>query len=125
MNEKLTIADAMKYPNAMLIRTYPAEKTETYFNTKNYNNIFNFIVEVGSISRTLIYDCELILRPLESLTKEERDSMENILGQAGMFTKITRRGHTIHNKQIEVMDYLRSINIDIDGFIEAGKAVAE
>ena len=133
---KLTIQDAIKYPNAEMIRTTPAEITETYFNSEQFENILDAMMHVGSINSAHVFisDCKLILRPLSSLTEEEKEKVfEFFMNPHGIHSNQFGGWNNLNliivncavNKVKELIDYLRSINIDIDNFKEQGKAVYE
>jgi len=116
MNEKLTLADCFKYPNAMI--QFKTDEIRRGF----IRNIFikedrELEIECFPISfyHQSTSACKLILRPLSDLTDEESFKYQDLSDWYG----------EIYLDTIKSIDYLRSINIDIDGFIEAGKAVAE
>jgi len=105
--EELTLADAMKYPKSLIVREYPNKSTI------NYNNIFSFIWNVGQSSVVYISDCRTedeILEIGKIIVNDNREflDLDTIL---------------IQMKQVRIADYLRSRNIDIDGFLINGKAV--
>ncbi len=120
--EKLTIKDWQLYPNAKGSMSFKA-------NDFMINNIEEFIIfrekNSGTILRSLdISKWKLILRPIESLTEEERLKVGQIIvSDKGEFLHLDTM--LVQMKQVKIADYLRSINIDIDGFIASGKAVAE
>ena len=104
VNMSLTINDAMKYPNAGIkneICTYQsiiALICNEPYQTGINNNLAN---------------CKLQLRPLSSLTEQENEN-----AKVNYWDKSSIAG-------INLIDYLRSINIDIDGFEKEGKATYE
>ena len=114
--EELTLADAMKYPKSLIVREYPNKSTI------NYNNIFSFIWNVGQSSVVYISDCRLVLRSLDQLTEEEILEIGKIIVNDNReFLDLDTI--LIQMKQVRIADYLRSRNIDIDGFLLNGKAV--
>lgn len=150
MIEKLTLRIAMKYPEAMIVRKYwefdrklsiLSTKSnpifiEPHWEVKIYNNITDLIIALGESSRKHISDCKLILRPLSRLTEDEKkymDSKKWICNKADDFwngfenTAIQLIQIAYAKNRIEVIDYLRSINIDIESpsLFERGIAVYE
>ena len=125
MTEKLTLEWCFKYPNARVQWGH-----YTGFIKTIYVNIecieFDSEREFSVIRK--VSDCKLILRPLSSLTDEEKEIEEKLK---------KRFYYYVHNDRLEIMekivliespksiDYLRSINIDIDGLQEKGVAVYE
>ena len=118
--EKLTVKDAMLYPNATLFR-------DNRKNIKYYNNVFEFIIALSHSSKNFISECKLILRPIGALTEAERSEIFRLRDstQNGGYICDTDGAKILYHVQKDYADYLRSINIDIDGFIASGKAVAE
>ena len=120
--EKLTLKDWQLYPNAKGSMSFKA-------NDFMINNIEEFIIfrekNSGTILRSLdISKWKLQLRPIESLTEEEMLKVDEIIvNDEREFLHLSTI--LIQMKQVNIADYLRSINIDIDGFIASGKAVAE
>ena len=81
------------------------------------------VVREIELLNDVIMDCKLKLRPLSDLTGEGKDALLDLYTEG---LSILQKEDTYHFQASQkVVDYLRSINIDIDGFIEAGKAVAE
>ena len=114
--EELTLPDAMKYPKSLIVREYPNKSTI------NYNNIFSFIWNVGQSSVVYISDCRLVLRSLDQLTEDEILEIGKIIVNDNReFLDLDTI--LIQMKQVRIADYLRSRNIDIDGFLINGKAV--
>jgi len=117
MSEKLTLADAMKYPGAVI-----TEKNTDY----TWRGILRFLADTINIGYD-ISSCRLVLRSIDQLTDAEKKCIDNICGKLswenwqrsfeGIYTILSNK------KILELFDYLRSRNIDIDGFIENGKAV--
>ncbi len=116
--EKLTLQDCFKYPNARIERI-----TEKSVGDVFYDNVFELIYRQGDFdSRTntntlkgifedyTLCEYQLILRPIESLTDEEKK----------IYDKLDKK---IYKK--DIIDYCRSINIDIDDLQEKGVAVYE
>jgi len=114
--KELTLPDAMKYPKSLIVREYPNKSTI------NYNNIFSFIWNVGQSSVVYISDCRLVLRSLDQLTEDEILEIGKIIVNDNReFLDLDTI--LIQMKQVRIADYLRSRNIDIDGFLINGKAV--
>ena len=120
--EKLTVKDCMLYPNATLF-------WDNGKNIKYYNNVFEFVIGLSHLSKKFIQPCKLILRPIESLTEEEKSILREdyginfSLGGINSIEKLIEYSPKWDLK--EAFDKLREWNIDIDGFIASGKAVAE
>ena len=131
--EKLTLKDWQLYPNAKGSMSFKA-------NDFMINNIEEFIIfrekNSGTILRSLdISKWKLQLRPIESLTEEEKKEFEEkfltmhevtIKDLGGINEAIAFLLDVLSfEKVISLINFFRSINIDIDGFIASGKAVAE
>jgi len=123
--EKLTVKDCMLYPNA---KVQEFENEMPFKKCSDWENILDFLgnkittTPYQNIDR-LIEHCKLQLRPIESLTEEEKEILINLYTDG---LEILKQEGTRHFQASQkVVDYLRSINIDIDGFIASGKAVAE
>jgi len=121
--EKLTLQDCFKYPNATIVRFLSTLHT----GTKKYSLLefvnTNFVIRTGhGKSEISISDCKLILRPLSSLTDEEKGRL-NLLERR--FPKMDDTSETFRKHYQKQSDYLRSINIDIDNLQEKGVAVYE
>ena len=113
MNEKLTLQDCFKYPKARI--KYNSAKTESC------ESIDSFLT-YSHLHKRDISDCKLILRPLSSLTDEEKENLVMMLGDIdgnGNET-LSVPAWDIYSDDIITMDYLRSINVDIDGLQERG-----
>ena len=111
MNEKLTLQDCFKYPKARI--KYNSAKTESC------ESIDSFLT-YSHLHKRDISDCKLILRPLSSLTDEEK---EILLPKYDEAIKIAENNdtHSFESSKL-IVDYYRSINIDIDGLQERGIA---
>ena len=123
-DNKLTLADCFKYPNA---------KVKTRNNI--VSNIYSLIIFNGEMSIEYVlnvYDCKLILRDIGNLTNEEKKHILNSFvfelfndsaGESNWdsFNEL----FAICENKMGLIDYLRSINIDIDRFIASGKAVKD
>ncbi len=115
MSEKLTLADCFKYPNAHI----KSKRKHFFLNVLDYLEWNLQSIETKNL--------QLTLRSIDQLTDAERKCIDNICGKLswenwqrsfeGIYTILSNK------KTLELFDYLRSINIDIDGFIESGKAV--
>ena len=139
-DNKLTLQDCCKYPNAKIL-----DYTGSKDNPNDYKNIYDYVHTLGSFdSRNLedttedifndyyVCNCKLILRELGELTDEERKHILNnfifelYIGTVGISEIVWNNFDDIlaccENRK-ESIDYLRSINIDIDGFLQSGKAV--
>jgi len=136
MTDKLTLSDCFKYPKAKVKKISDAEITGTYKNTVIYENIITFVVKYPMLDE-MEYEisfCKLILREITQLTDEEIKKCHDITFWNYENTSFAERVILIDGKmerwdcsllktQRDLADYLRSINIDIDGFFECGKAV--
>ncbi len=130
--EKLTLADAMKYPNAEILEVQQLEGT--YFNAKKYKDIAEFCEKNSNDIRGFRYNeiikthC-LILRSINELTEEEKEYIaDNFLITKHFWDTRDRTFQNIINhcktfKITNLIDHLRSIRIDIDGYLLNGKAV--
>ncbi len=134
MDNKLTLADVLKYPNAQLQQLNNVGKIVTHH--IEADSVTLKLVKPMNIEYRLKYsDCKLKLRPIESLTEEEKDNLsewQQFKMEVFIDYDVTDEdfvdsllGRCWHSNIIETVDYLRSINIDIDGFIKSGKAVAK
>jgi hypothetical protein len=119
----MKIENALKYPNAR-INCYRSMQNKSLI----YSNIISLIANnpISDEMEFEISNSKLQLRQLSSLTDEEKviiityfyegfknqvvdwADYDNLLGCVKCFN--------------EFIDYLRSINIDIDGLIESGEA---
>jgi hypothetical protein len=112
--EKLTLQDCFKYPKAKI-------KDGSII----WDNLTNFIMEESELHHDL--DWKLILRPKSSLTDEENKKLVMLLGDIdgnGNET-LSIPAWDIYRDDIITMDYMRSINIDIDGLKERGLCIYE
>lgn len=121
-NNKLTLADAMKYPNTKVIYDddiceftiiYTADEVvELSSQTDDYDNVS-------------IEDCKLILRPLSSLTDEEKKEVDMIQRKFSLRALADDNDETYRKHFQRITDKYREWNIDIDGLRERGVAVYE
>lgn len=124
---KLTIRDAMLYPNAKA-RYEGNDWNITKLEIEK--DLLFLSININKEIWAKCSDCKLKLRPLSDLTGEEKIEINKMIrpfkitqeiGLNEILRDIKFYGYSLK----KLFDYLRSINIDIDGFIEAGKAVAE
>jgi len=135
MTDKLTLSDCFKYPNAKVI---PADigKWSGWIKSIDIEHkmlvvsLKGFYPEVHMDVH--IADCKLILRDISELTDEEKEYAEYnyFFEECGDWANICEvfkcaLGTFDGNNSVELADYLRSINVDIDGFFKCGKAVKE
>lgn len=132
--EKLTLEMCFKYPKAKIERINEKSVGDVY-----YDNIFEMIYKRGDFdSRTntstlqdifedyTLCEYQLILRPLSSLTDEERKPITTLKESDALFKNINTLLCYIHGENlIRAVDYLRSISIDIDNLQESGIATYE
>lgn len=121
--EKLTLEICMKYPNAKIFhKTEHIEyyDIEDWFRTKYYYK--SFMHHIG--------DCQLVLRPIDSLTEEERKHLMDICvtknySWSGLQTEfeLIHEGYEAGHLPVIIADYLRSINIDIDNLKKRGEVI--
>ena len=148
MTDKLTLQDCFKYPKAKIKRIYDAEVTGTYKNIRLYQTFLYMVKDTIKLYPNIkqirssteldfeamcnISNCKLILRDISELTDEERKHILNnfifdlYIDTVGISEIVWNNFDDLlacceHRK--ESIDYLRSINIDIDGFLKSGKAV--
>ena len=127
--KKLTLQDCFKYPFAK----YRYRETKHHY--VEYPSLVNLILSNPNYElQNVIVDSELILRPLSSLTDEEKMKLKAIQLNENdklvynvdvIIGRLTEFSDSIYRSHIEAQDYLRSINIDIDGLQEKGVAVYE
>ena len=146
MADKLTLQDWMLYNNSKLL--YKNEKhkifSANYFNEfveLIHNNYWDMdILDKNSFTDLIpISNCKLILRDISQLTDEERKHIDRL----ACINPITVRSnlkksvlliryviyeskeldYAIMKDDLQICDYLRSINIDIDDYLLSGKAV--
>jgi hypothetical protein len=84
----------------------------------------------SSVEPTLILlDYKPYLRPMSSMTEEECDKVEEILGDKCIFDFmsngdiILKQGQFSQNKLAELYDYFNSIHVDYRGLIPNGLAI--
>ena len=113
---KLTLADCFKYPFAEIFSHYHTFTTVVQF--------MEFYSDQDEAPATeWIKDYKLKLRPFESLTEEEKEKLSELWMDGKPLAKII--GGFISRANLNSTDYLRSINIDIDGLKEQEIAVYE
>ena len=123
--EKLTLKDAMLYPNAKVVSYLNEVAGQDNQKFEDLHSWIMFYSRMFSNLHTVVADCKLKLRPLSDLTEVEKRITDSLDRNISM-TEILYSGKgLLTDGSRDMVDYLRSINIDIDGFIEAGKAVAE
>jgi len=115
--EKLTLQDCFKYPNARI---------KFKRDNEQWIDVHSFIYDYYSIGEPTfsIEDCKIQLRPLSSLTVEEKKiiwAIENTTIEIKKEKSVV----VLNMRNVETSDYLRSINIDIDNLQEKGVAVYE
>lgn len=145
MNEKLTLSDCFKYPNAKVLK-FDNSNCET----TEYKNLFDYIYSTAyfdgaNIQKTsqedfdeyYLPECQLILRPKDSLTVEEKleladiicddnnpedyiQVIENLLSKKGF----EYDGYFL-SEFVSIFDKLTKWNVDYRGFIESRKAVEQ
>lgn len=85
---------------------------------------------ICDIATCELEDVKPYLRPMSSMTEEECDMVEEILGDKCIFDFIgngdiiLKQGKFSQNKLAELYDYYNSIHVDYRGLIEKGLAVA-
>ena len=124
-DNKLTLQDCFKYPEAPLISQLGLK----------YENLTEFIKAVDGHDLEFILqddDFKLILRDIGDLTDEERKHILNnfifdlYIGTVGISEIVWDNFDDLLaccEQRKESIDYLRSINIDIYGYLKSGKAV--
>ena len=127
MTEKLTLEDCFKYPKAPLINQLKLR----------CENLTEFIKAVDGHDLEFILQDDgfkLILRDIEQLTDKEikkchdisfwdREGLSMEERRILIDVKQERWECSLSKSERDLADYLRSIGVDIDGFIESGKAV--
>ncbi len=118
--EKLTLRECFLYPKARIIFKRDNEQ---------WTDVESFVYDYYSIDEPTfsINDCLLQLRPLSRLTEYEHYELKNIIisdtdNDIEINHDYFKYLYSAHKK---ALDYLRSINIDIDGLQERGIAVYE
>jgi len=128
MIDKLTLQDCFKYPNAKITSLTGI----TIF--ANVRILIEYAYKSGlSVLNVLdSFKLKLILRDISELTDEEKEYAEYnyFFEECGDWANICEvfkcaLGTFDGNNSVELADYLRSINVDIDGFFKCGKAVKE
>ena len=134
MTDKLTLQDCFKYPEAEI----------RHNSGGSFKDVFELIIRSYDANMSTLYmladyDCKLILRSIEQLTDEERKHIDRL----ACINPITVRSnlkksvlliryviyeskeldYAIMKDDLQICDYLRSINIDIDDYLLSGKAV--
>jgi len=129
--EKLTLEMCFKYPNAKVkyldndweIHSIDfVNENVSLFRQTQYDVLVPEDYKTFRKTDILISDCKLILRPLSSLTDEEKGRL-NLLERR--FPKMDDTSETFRKHYQKQSDYLRSINVDIDNLEEKGVAVYE
>jgi len=126
--EKLTLQDCFKYPNARI--KFMLENKDNIYDIKIYYSFINKLgCENGMYDSSIpVSDCKLILRPLSSLTDEEINNSKDLTSKFIWETNVIEcpiSPGELTKYRILLIDYLRSINIDIDNLQEKGVAVYE
>lgn len=76
-----------------------------------------------------VLDCKPCLRPMSSMTEEECDMVEEILGDKCIFDFmangdiVLKQGQFSQNKLAKLYDYYNSIHVDYRGLIPMGLAI--
>ena len=132
-NKKLTLADVMLYPNAEIIQGGFIH----YGIIHLYDEVIKECNDLGygkpleEIHHNL-EECQLILRSIDELTEDEKKELirlcsddTEVLTIESLVSKYTVDFFipSVDRFHVLAIDYLRSIGIDIDGFLENGKAV--
>lgn len=130
--EKLTIEDAMKYPNTKLKLRLPDQDITGNLKAIYFSSNKLCIENSDCSASSAVGDFKLILRPLSSLTEEEKYFIQehnflsnnfNLVGKNIILGDLMRSCYSFAT--IKFIDYLRSLNIDIDGFLDNRKAVTQ
>ena len=124
MTEKLTLSDCMKYPNAKIIKYDILNSGRTVI----YDNIIRLIENYESGYHIIVHNCKLILRDITELTDEEKKHIDRVACINPIRYVIYESkefDYAIMEDDLQICDYLRSINIDIDDYLLSGKAVKE
>lgn len=137
MKSELTLQDILKYHNAEIY--YQSEKYKIYsvnIITEHIELIHSQywdmdVLDENSFTDVIcISDCKLILRDISELTDEEKEYIDkkymplclDEYEPINLDFKDSMEFIT-YNLVTELIDYLRSINIDIYNFLKSGKAV--
>ena len=121
MTDKLTLQDCFKYPEAEI----------RHNSGGSFKDVFELIIRSYDANMSTLYmladyDCKLILRSIEQLTDEERkhiDRLACINPIRYVIYESKELDYAIMKDDLQICDYLRSINIDIDDYLLSGKAV--
>lgn len=125
--ENLTIKDYMLYPTSRV------KYGDTIFEVTGID-IKREMFVICNLDLTLytdekISECKLILRSIDSLTKEEKDYIYENFYAGSRRTSLVKLDFIYNTLSAHdakaITDYFRSIRIDVDGFLLNGKAVAE
>jgi len=129
MTDKLTLQDCLKYYKAEIIpadigmwsgwiKSIDLEGKMLVISLKGYYPEVDMEVPIA--------DCKLTLRDISELTDEEKQHIDKL----ACFSPIryiiyesNEYDYSLMEDDLQIFDYLRSINIDIDGFLQSGKAV--
>jgi hypothetical protein len=122
----MKIETAMKYPNARIHYYLQNSQGEPLI----YSNIISLIVNnpISDEMEFEISNSKLQLRQLSSLTDEEKEYIHDNFIVKGLSTvRIyetleSMLNHCYADTKHKLIDYLRSINIDIDNLFESGEA---
>ena len=101
------------------------------FNYGGYDGCDYKVVIITStfINDFPIEDCKPYLRPMSSMTEEECDMVEEILGDKCIFDFMSngdivlKQGQFSQNKLAKLYDYYTSIHVDYRGLIPKGLAL--
>jgi hypothetical protein len=120
METKLTLQDCYKYPKAPLIN-------ELKLKCENLTELIKLCAfDSCNIERILTEgNFKLCLRSIEQLTDEERKHIMKLSLNPLRFPVLAFGTLDFFEDDKNVFDYLRSINIDIDGMLNNGKAVKD
>jgi len=125
--EKLTLKDCFKYPNARIREILEDGISEDCI--IHHDNLLDMLREVDEALWGELSSCKLILRPIESLTDDEKKKYESFKNPIYLMIENASKDVIDYERVLmdtaESIDYLRSINIDIDNLKEKGVAVYE
>lgn len=89
-------------------------------------------ISVGTKDADIVFECtevKLFLRPMSSMTEEECDMVEEILGDKCIFDFmnngdiVLKQGQFSQDKLAKLYDYYNSIHVDYRGLIPMGLAL--
>ena len=132
--EKLTIWDVMKYPNAGIMTEFGKSAINKILIGAEALTLWMHDRPVEYLKTVGVEHCQLILRSIDQLTEDEKKYLiticsedKEIFSMDTLFDEQYREYFfaSLDNFHLLAVNHLRSINIDIDGFIESGKAVKE